>query len=216
MTGRLGGRFLRLGARPRLPGRPARVLAGDPFAVLGLDSGADLTDDEVRAVWRRIAAATHPDRADGGDPERFAAAAAAYTDLRTRFGRGEARAALGPAGARTGRGHAGTRVGVRAARGHAGGLLAAVSDAIAGVAVRVTRGRPARLALRVIVAATAATIAVLVAGHGPAAPALVTGAATWLLLTGGHDLGSPINTSSPHSRSPHKGQVGRDHGVKDA
>ena len=67
---------------------------GDPFAVMGLDRDADLTDDDVRAAWRRIAAATHPDRADGGDPGRFAAAAAAYTELRTGYGRGEARAGL--------------------------------------------------------------------------------------------------------------------------
>src|SRR5215475_928854 len=66
----------------------------DAFALLGVDPEDQLTDDEVRAAWRRIAAATHPDRADGGDPERFAAAAAAYTDLRTPSGRGEARAAL--------------------------------------------------------------------------------------------------------------------------
>ena len=50
----------------------------DPFSVLGLPARADLTDDDVRSAWRRIAAATHPDRADGGDPGRFAAAAAAY------------------------------------------------------------------------------------------------------------------------------------------
>jgi hypothetical protein len=65
-----------------------------PFATLGLPARAGLTDDEVRAAWRRIAAATHPDRADGGDPARFAAAAAAYTALRTQSGRGEALANL--------------------------------------------------------------------------------------------------------------------------
>ena len=71
-------------------------LAGgaDPFAALGLPPRADLTDDDVRAAWRRIATATHPDRADGGDPGRFAVAAAAYTVLRTRSGRGEALADL--------------------------------------------------------------------------------------------------------------------------
>ncbi|HEY2518714.1 MAG TPA: DnaJ domain-containing protein [Streptosporangiaceae bacterium] len=62
----------------------------DPFAVLGLPARPDLTDDEVRAAWRRLAAATHPDRDDGGDPQAFAAAAAAYTDLRTQTGRREA------------------------------------------------------------------------------------------------------------------------------
>jgi len=66
----------------------------DPFAVLGLPARAGLSDDEVRAAWRRIAAATHPDRTDGGDAARFAAAAAAYTVLRTAFGRNEALADL--------------------------------------------------------------------------------------------------------------------------
>ena len=49
----------------------------DPFRELGLPPRADLSDDDVRAAWRRIAAATHPDRDDGGDPARFGAAAAA-------------------------------------------------------------------------------------------------------------------------------------------
>ena len=66
----------------------------DPFAALGLRADPALTDDDVRAAWRRIAEATHPDRADGGDPVRFAAAAAAYSQLRTGFGRGEAHADL--------------------------------------------------------------------------------------------------------------------------
>src|ERR1700734_2483618 len=67
---------------------------GDPFAALGLPARPGLTDDEVRSAWRRVATATHPDRADGGDPSRFAIAAAAYTVLRTRSGRGEALADL--------------------------------------------------------------------------------------------------------------------------
>src|SRR6185437_1621986 len=81
-------------------GGPVSAAGGsDPFAVLGLPARAGLTDDDVRAAWRRLATATHPDRADGGDPDRFAAAAAAYTVLRTRSGRGEALADLaGPAG----------------------------------------------------------------------------------------------------------------------
>ena len=66
----------------------------DPFAELGLPVLAELTDDDVRAAWRRIAAATHPDREDGGDPARFGAAAAAYVLLKTRSGRGEALADL--------------------------------------------------------------------------------------------------------------------------
>ena len=65
-------------------------MSTDPFGVLGLAARPDLTDDDVRAAWRRIAAATHPDRADGGDPVWFAEAAAAYTELRTVTGRREA------------------------------------------------------------------------------------------------------------------------------
>ena len=69
----------------------------DPFAELGLPAMAELTDDDVHAAWRRIAAATHPDREDGGDPALFGAAAAAYVLLKTSFGRGEALADLGGA-----------------------------------------------------------------------------------------------------------------------
>ena len=83
-------RGIRRGARPM-----TRQPAADPFRALGLEPRAGLTDDEVHAAWRRTASATHPDREDGGDPERFAEAAAAYTALRTRFGRGEVLADLG-------------------------------------------------------------------------------------------------------------------------
>ncbi len=65
-------------------------MKADPFAALGLPAQPELSDDEVRAAWRRVAAATHPDRDDGGDPAAFAAAAAAYTELRTVTGRREA------------------------------------------------------------------------------------------------------------------------------
>lgn len=67
----------------------------NPFQVLGLPVRPDLTDDEIRAAWRIVAAKTHPDLPDGGDPDRFSLAAAAYADLRTPFGRTEAYADLG-------------------------------------------------------------------------------------------------------------------------
>jgi curved DNA-binding protein CbpA len=146
-----------------------RQQPADPFEVLGLEPRADLTDDEVHAAWRRTASATHPDREDGGDPERFAEAAAAYTALRTRFGRGEVLADL-----RSGRPVA------RAAGWRR------VTARFAGSRVR--RGRPARLALRILVALAAGAAAVAAAGPHPAAPALVTGVATWLVLTARHDL----------------------------
>jgi hypothetical protein len=139
-------------------------MTGDPFDALGLDRCGDLADDEIRAAWRRVAAATHPDRADGGDPPAFAAAAAAYTMLRTRTGRGEALA----------------------------DLLAPAAPARPGVTAlgrRIRRGRPLVVALRVLAAVGVSLIAVLAAGwQQPATPAVITGAVTWLLLTARSDL----------------------------
>ena len=43
----------------------------DPFTALGLPARPDLTDEQVRAAWRAIAAATHPDRPGGGNPARL-------------------------------------------------------------------------------------------------------------------------------------------------
>jgi curved DNA-binding protein CbpA len=184
-------------------------LAGgaDPFAALGLPPRADLTDDDVRAAWRRIATATHPDRADGGDPGRFAVAAAAYTVLRTRSGRGEALADLASPSPAPGRSRAPT---LRSRRPDAATRRpdgAARPDAWARTATppatwpwhpgaarllsRIRRGRPARLALRVLIAAALSAVAVAVAGSQPATPALITGALTWLLLTARHDLAPP-------------------------
>jgi curved DNA-binding protein CbpA len=215
-----------------------------PFAALGLPPRADLTDDDVRAAWRRIATATHPDRADGGDPARFAVAAAAYTVLRTRSGRGEALAdlaALSPAPRPPRRPAPRSRP--PAAPSQADTPSQADAPARAGTPSRpdaparpldtpsrpldtssqagataqpdtpsrpdvlpaawwlrlgaarwlsrIRRGRPARLALRVLIAATLSAVAVAVAGSQPATPALITGALTWLLLTGRHDLAPP-------------------------
>jgi hypothetical protein len=66
----------------------------NPFAALGLPADPGLTDEQVRAAWRAIAAATHPDRPGGGNPARYAAASAAYATLRTAWGRSEAYADL--------------------------------------------------------------------------------------------------------------------------
>ena len=151
-------------------------MSPDPFAVLGLPAQADLTDDDVRAAWRRLAAATHPDRADGGDPARFATAAAAYTVLRTRSGRGETLADLTASPPPPGR---------------TPPPAAAAPPGLARPAARIQRGRPARLLLRVLIAAAVSAGVAVVAGLQPATPALIVGAATWLLLTGRHDLAPP-------------------------
>jgi curved DNA-binding protein CbpA len=131
----------------------------DPFAVLGLPARPDLTGDDIRAAWRRVAAATHPDRADGGDPARYAEAADAYTTLRTATGRGEAYADL--AAQRPGRPR------------HEG---------------RLRGSRPGVLALRTAVAAAVSAGALAVAGPQPASFALVAGALTWLIRTGRREL----------------------------
>jgi curved DNA-binding protein CbpA len=201
-------------------------LAGgaDPFAVLRLAPRPDLSDDDVRAAWRRIATATHPDRADGGDPARFAVAAAAYTVLRTRSGRGEVLADLTapsavprpprqpalrsrpPAAPPRADGPPRTDTPARPdapaqadvpARADASSRLAALAVTwrvrlgAARWLSRIRRGRPARLALRVLIAAALSALAVAVAGSQPATPALITGALTWLLLTARHDLAPP-------------------------
>jgi len=160
------------------------LVAADPFTILGLPARPEVTDDQVRAAWRRIAAATHPDRADGGDPARFAAAAAAYTALRTRSGRGEALADLATPRPRARM----PRPGVPGRRPHLG--LARLPG-LARLLGRVRRGRPARLVLRLAVVAAVSAAAVAVAGWAPATPALITGALTWLLLTARHDLAPP-------------------------
>jgi curved DNA-binding protein CbpA len=154
---------------------PAAV---DPFLALGLAPEAGLTDDDVRAAWRRVAAATHPDRSDGGDPAAFAAAAAAYTLLRTAGGRGEALADL----LSTPAGQAGP------AGGPARRWRAATPRVLAH---RIRRGRPLLLALRVAVATVASAASVLAAGWQPASLAVITGALTWLILTGRADLSAP-------------------------
>jgi len=155
------------------------VTGYDPFAVLGLQAGADVTDDEVRAAWRRIAAATHPDLPDGGDPSRFAAAAAAYATLRTRYGRGEAHADLteprAPAPPRSARrsppARATTPAGTRR-------LL-----------WRVRAGRPVRLAARAGLAAGVWLASTAVAGWQPATLAIAAGCLTWLIRTTRYELG---------------------------
>jgi hypothetical protein len=147
-----------------------------PFEVLGLPASCQVTDDEVRSAWRRIAAATHPDRADGGDPVAYAQAAAAYTALRTATDSDEALADLrGPAGGRV------PDYPVPGRKNPLARLLLA-----AGLLIR--HGRPVRLAFRLLAVAGTGALAVAAAGWQPASLAVMTGALTWLLRTGRSDL----------------------------
>ena len=153
----------------------------NPFGVLGLPASADLTDGDVRAAWRRVADATHPDRADGGDPAAFADAAAAYALLRTQAGRSEA---LGDARER----QHGAASGDTGSVGPVPGLKRCLPLRAASVASQLAHGRPLPLALRVLAAVAAGWVAVVAVGWQPASAAVITGALTWLLRTGPADL----------------------------
>jgi hypothetical protein len=166
----------------------------DPFATLGLPACPDLTDEQVRAAWRAVAAATHPDRPDGGDLPTYTTASTAYTILRTGWGRSEAWADLPPARRTTPDRPVPVRPGYDD-RAHApappqrsrGRPLAG----IARLPARAWHGRPARLAARLAVAAIAAVL-VAVSGAGtPAITGVITGTATWLILTARGDLAPP-------------------------
>ncbi len=153
----------------------------NPFAALGLDARPDLTDAEVREAWRAVAAATHPDRPDGGNPAVYAAASAAWAALRTPWARSEAYADLlastipaGPPPAAA-----------------SAAPAARLARALALVPARVRHGRPGVLAARILAAAVLALIAV----HSGAGPAHIGGAlagiAVWLVLTARGDLAPP-------------------------
>jgi curved DNA-binding protein CbpA len=150
----------------------------NPFTALRLPPDPGLTDDQVRAAWRTVAAATHPDRDDGGDPAAYSAAAAAYAQLRTPWGRSEALADLAvpyvppadpaPAGPGT-----------------------VAWQAIAVLPARIRHGRPLRLAARALTAAAVALLVVAVIPGNPAVPAVAAGAFLWLAFTAPGDLAPP-------------------------
>jgi hypothetical protein len=155
----------------------------NPFAALGLPVRPDLTDEQVRAAWRQVATATHPDRPDGGDPARYAEASAAYAMLRTPWGRSEACADLAAAPPLTGRVVPPARLGARP------GL--ARWRAVALVPARIWHGRPVRLAVRIVAAVVLAVLALHTGAGTPAIAGLVTGLGVWLVLTVRADLAPP-------------------------
>jgi hypothetical protein len=151
----------------------------NPFAALGLPPSAGLSDEDVRAAWRTVADATHPDRGDGGDPKRFAAAAVAYEQLRTPRGRARALAGLGT-------GYIpppdqGPRPGPAAMTWRRAQVLAA----------RIRHGRPRHIAARGLAAAAAACGAAWLVPGTPAESGVIVAAATWWLLTSRGDLAPP-------------------------
>jgi hypothetical protein len=113
-------------------------------------------------------------RADGGNPARYATASAAYTTLRTRWGRSEAYADLAAVPA------ARVRVIPPSAAVRVPAAPARLSPWRAALLVpaRIRHGRPARLTLR-IAAAAALAFLVLHSGAGtPPIAGLLTGSTT--------------------------------------
>jgi hypothetical protein len=155
----------------------------DPFTALGLPARPDLSDEQVRAAWRQVATATHPDRPDGGDPARYTEASAAYALLRTPWGRSEAYADLTAAPPLTGRVVPPARLAARSGLGRwrAAALLPA----------RVWHGRPVRLVVRIVAAVVLAVLAIHTGAGTPAIAGVVTGVGVWLVLTVRADLAPP-------------------------
>jgi len=161
-----------------------------PFAALGLPERPDLTDEQVRAAWRTVAAATHPDRPGGGDVARYTAVTAAYAQLRTGWGRSEAYADLA-AGADDTSPLPAIPADAEPSPATAPARTPWSPGAIWLLPSRIRHGRPLRLVIRAL-AATLLSLAILNLIPGQAAaPALVTGLITWFVLTGRSDLAPP-------------------------
>ncbi|HJY74736.1 MAG TPA: J domain-containing protein [Streptosporangiaceae bacterium] len=164
----------------------------DPFAALGLSARPDLSDEQVRAAWRSIAAATHPDRPDGGDLARYTAASAAYAQLRSPWARSEAYADLIEQNE------------IEQNEPDTSPLPPVPADAwpapvppwqpligLAQVPARIRRGRPLRLLIRGAVAAALSVVVLHLIPGTAAAPADVFGLTWWFVLTGRRDLAPP-------------------------
>ena len=156
----------------------------NPFTVLGLPTDPDVSDEQVRAAWRAIAAATHPDRPDGGNVPRYTAAENAYAQLRTDWGRSEAYADL--------------TADLPSAVTPASGPPQAWSElhaSLLGIAVllpaRIWHGRPRHLAFRAVLTALLSLAVVNLLPGQPSGPAVVTGLVTWFVLTARGDLAPP-------------------------
>jgi hypothetical protein len=162
----------------------------NPFEALGLPARPDLDDEQVRAAWRAIAAATHPDRADGGDLARYTAASAAYAELRTAWGRSEARADLAERAERSGEPDTSPLPAIP------GEVPPPVPPwlplpGLGRLPARIGRGRPLRLLVRAAVAALLSMAVLALIPGTPAAPADVGGLVVWFVLTGRRDLAPP-------------------------
>jgi hypothetical protein len=153
----------------------------EPVRALGMPADPDLTDEQVRAAWLAIAAATHPDRPGGWDPARYAAASAAYGQLRTAWGRE--------------RGGAGLTADQPYVPAPAPALAvppgAGIMRTVRLAPARIRHGRPVRLLLRAIIVAVLSLLVLRLVRGQPSGPAVVTGLITWFVLTARGDLAPP-------------------------
>jgi curved DNA-binding protein CbpA len=175
----------------------------NPFEVLGLPARPDLDDETVRAAWRQIAAATHPDRPDGGDLARYTQASTAYAELRTPWGRSEAYADLAEADRRQGRfddypgSDPGTDPSTLPLPAIVPGDLPSSAPPwqpllnLAWLPSRIARGRPGRLLIRAAIAAGLSLAVLILIPGQPAVPADVAGLVVWFVLTGRKYLAPP-------------------------
>jgi hypothetical protein len=173
--------------------------APNPFTALGLPADPALSDEQVRAAWRAIAAATHPDRADGGDLARYTQATAAYAELRSPWGRTEAYADVQDRAWHDGHDDdsddddgPGTAP-LPAIPATAGPAAVPVPPwqpliTMSQVPARIARGRPRRLLIRAAIAAVLALAILQLIPGTAAAPADITGVLLWFVLTGRKDL----------------------------
>ena len=155
----------------------------NPFETLGLPTRPDLDDEQVRAAWRAIAAATHPDREDGGDPAWYAQACAAYAQLNSPWGRSEAYADQ-----------------IDAQNGGTIPLPFFIPDPAPAprtyrplrlLPSRIVHGRPLRLLIRAAVTALLCLAVLWLIPGQPAAPADVAGLIVFFALTARSDLAPP-------------------------
>ena len=149
-------------------------LNSNPFQALGLPERPDLSDEDVHAAWRRVAAATHPDRPDGGDLARYTAASAAYADLAER-----------PDGPVT------SPIPLIPGEDEPPPPPWQPLLALTQIPARIRRGRPLRLAIRAIIAAVLSLLVLQLIPGTPAAPADVLALVLWFVLTSRKDLAPP-------------------------
>ena len=166
-------------------------MSRNPFEVLGLPVRPDLPDEQVRAAWRAIAAATHPDRADGGDLARYTAASAAYAELRAPWGRSEAYADVLEHAGLDAEPDTGPLPAIPAAGEPAGALPRHPLAAVWEFPARIRYGHPRRLLLRAVIAAVLSLVVLQLIPGTAAAPADITGLALWFVLTARRDLAPP-------------------------